>query len=352
MKYTIVLFILISLTFCIEDNSYTSTITFSTNGITSSGEGVEISDTTATINKAGSYLVTGKSEEGNIVISVESINLYLENLELSSKKTSPIIVNSKLNDIKIISIKNVILNDNEDSSTTTGECATIKIKKKSKVTFQNKNDFKLNGECKNIIKGGAQATIIFDSSNGEYTIVGNKTAIASDGLLKFNGGKFNITTKTGDAIKSSPEDDDTDSLGKIIINGGTFNIQSFSDAFQAKNKILIKNGTFDIKTENGYQSKTFDKDTGSAKGFKVSNNATGCEIRVSNGNFILNTADDGFHSNANLTLINGNYKIYSKDDGLHAEFHLLIGKKNSTIGPNINILYSYEAIEGMSIRIY
>ena len=352
MKSRIALLLFMSLALCLKDNSYTSTITFSTNGITSSGEGVEISDTTATITKAGSYLVKGKSEEGNIVISVDSVNLYLENLELSSKKTSPIIVNSKLNDIKIISIENVILNDYEDSSTTSGECATIKIKKKSKVTFKNKKDFKLNGECKNIIKGGAQATIIFGSSKGEYTIVGNKTAIASDGLLKFNGGIFNITTKTGDAIKSSPEDDDTDSLGKIIINDGTFNIQSFSDAFQAKNKILIKNGIFNIKTENGYQSKTFDKDTGSAKGFKVSNNVTGCEIRVSNGTFSLNTADDGFHSNSNLTLINGNYTIYSKDDGLHAEFHLLIGKKDSTTGPNINILYSYEAIEGMSIRIY
>ena len=352
MRSIIALFLFITLTFCFEENSYNSTITFSTNEIKSSGEGVEISDTTATINKAGSYLVTGKSEEGNIIISVESVNLYLENLELSSKKTSPIIVNSKLNDIKIISIENVILNDYEDSSTTTGECATIKIKKKSKVIFQNKKDFKLTGDCKNVIKGGAQASIIFSSSNGEYTIVGNKTAIASDGLLKFNGGKFNVTTKTGDAIKSSPEDDDTDSLGKLIINDGIFNIQSFSDAFQAKNKILIKNGTFNIKTENGYQSKTFDKDTGSAKGFKVSNNATGCEIRVSNGNFSLNTADDSFHSNGNLTIINGNYLIYSKDDGLHAEFHLLIGKKDSTIGPNINILYSYEAIEGMSIRIY
>ena len=352
MTSKIFLILFMSLTFCIEDNLYTSTISFSTNGITSSGEGVEISDMTATIKKAGSYLITGKSEEGNIITSVDNVKLYLKNLELSSKKTSPIIVNSKLNDIKIISIENVILNDNEDSSTTTGECATIKIKKKSKVIFQNRKDFKLNGECKNVIKGGAQASIIFGSSNGEYTINANKTAIASDGLLKFNGGKFILTTKTGDAIKSSPENDDIDSLGKIIINNGNFNIESFGDAFQAKNKILIKNGTFDIKTENGYQSKTFDKDTGSAKGFKVSNNVTGCEIRISNGDFSLNTADDAFHSNGNLTLINGNYKIYSKDDGLHAEFHLLIGKKDSTIGPNINILYSYEAIEGMSIRIY
>ena len=180
-------------------------------------------------------------------MTVDSVNLYLEILEFSSNKTSPIIVNSKLNDIKIISIENVILNDYEDSSKATAECAIIKIKKKSKVTFQNKKDFKLNGEYKNIIKGGAQATIIFPSSNGEYIIIGNKTAIASDGLLKFNGGKFNITTKTGAPRR----------LYNIL------------------------------------------------KGWWIT-----CWIS------------------------------------------LLIGQKDSIIGPNINILYSYEAIEGMSIRIY
>ena len=352
MKRKIFLGFLLSIAFCLEDNAYTSTITFSSNGIEIEGEGAIISGTNVTITKAGSYLVTGSSDEGNIIIDVSSVNLFLQNLELSSNKTSPIIVSSKLSDIKIISIENVILKDLEDSSTTSGECAVIKIKKKSKVSFKNEKDFKLIGNCKNVIKGGSQASIIFESSNGEYNINGYNNGIASDDSLTFNGGIFTITTQNGDAIKSSPDDTDTDSLGKIIINNGTFKIESYSDGFQAKSKIIINNGNFDIKTENGYNSNTFDKDTGSAKGFKVSNNVTGCEIRVYNGEFNLNTADDSFHSNGNLTLINGNYKIYSGDDGLHAEFHLLIGKNDSSKIPNINILNSYEAIEGMSIRIY
>ena len=352
MKSEILLILFLSISLCFEENSYSSTITFSNSGISSSGEGVDVFETNATITKAGSYLATGTSNEGNIIINADSVSLYLENLELSSSKTSPIIIKSKLNDVKIIAIQNIVLKDLEDSTTTTGECATIKIKKKSKVTFENKKDFKLIGKCKNVIKGGAQATIIFASSNGEYIINANKTAISSDGLLTFKGGIFTVNTETGDAIKSDPEDSDTDSLGHIIIEDGTFNVQSYSDAFQAKNKIIIKKGTFDIKTENGYKSNTFNKENGSAKGFKVSNNITGCEIRVYNGKFTLDTADDAFHSNGNLTLINGDYEINTKDDGLHAEFHLLIGTNDSSTNPNINILNSYEGIEGMSIRIY
>lgn len=202
MKKRILFILLVSVILCIEDNSYTSTITFSTNGIESSGKGVSISNTTATITSAGSYLVKGASTEGSVKIKVSSVNLYLEDLELSSSTTAPIIVNSNLAEIKIISIKNVILNDLEDQTTTEGECAVIKIKKYSKVRIKNQKDFKLSGNCKNVIKGGVNATIIFENSEGEYIINAYQNGIASDGLLTFNGGIFTITAETGDGIKS------------------------------------------------------------------------------------------------------------------------------------------------------
>ena len=81
------------------------------NGIEIEGEGAIVSGTNVTITKTGSHLVTGSSNEGNIIIDTSSVNLFLQNLELSSSKTSPIIVTSKLSDIKIISIENVILKD-------------------------------------------------------------------------------------------------------------------------------------------------------------------------------------------------------------------------------------------------
>ena len=132
-KFFFLAFLLIQFSITLTD--YTSTITFSSSGISSSGEGVTISGTIATITNAGSYLVTGSSSEGNIIISVSSVNLNLQNLELSSSTSAPIIVNSKLDNVKIISLGEVVLQDLEDQTTTTGECAVIKIKKKSTVTL-------------------------------------------------------------------------------------------------------------------------------------------------------------------------------------------------------------------------
>ena len=335
-----------------KDSNAIVYITFSDDGISTSGSGATVSGTTVTIEKSGTYLAQGMSDEGNILVKSSSVVLYLQHLDLSSKTTAPITVNSKLDGVKIINIQNTTLKDYEDSTTTSGECAAIKVKKKTTVSFENQGLFTLYGECKNIIKGGAEASIIFENSNGEYKITAKNTGIASDGYLEFNLGKYTIISKEGDAIKSNPEDTDTESLGKILVNSGTFNIECLNDAFTAKNNLTIVKGTFDIKTENGYDSTTFDKDASSAKGFKLKNNDTGCEIKIYDGEFSLNTADDAFHSNRDLIILKGKYTIYAGDDGVHAGFNLVLGEKGASNDDlDLKVLYSYEAIEGMTITI-
>ena len=337
--------------FCLDSNALVY-ITFSKDGITTTGEGAVVSGTSVSIEKSGTYLLQGYSTEGNAIVKSSDVVLYLQHLDLSSKTTAPITIENKL-DVKIINIQNTTLNDLEDISSTTGECSVIKVKKKSTVSFENQGLFTLNGNCKNIIKGGEEASIIFENSNGEYKITANKTGISSDGSLEFNLGTYTIISKYGDAIKSTPEDSDTTSLGKILINSGTFNIQCYNDAFSAKKNITIVKGTFDIKTENGCDSTTFDSDKESAKGFKITNNDTGCEMKIYSAEMNLNTADDAFHSNRDLTIFKGIYKIYSGDDGVHAGFNLVLGEKDA---PNedldLEVLQSYEAIEAMTITIY
>ena len=352
MKIQILLLIFIlSVSFGRKSNAI-EYINFTEDGIITTGDGTVVSGTTVTVQKPGTYIIQGKSEEGNLIISTNSVVLYLQHLDLSSKTTAPITVNSKLDGIKIINIQNTTLKDYEDESTTSGECAVIKIKKKSIVSFENQGLFTLYGDCKNVIKGGAEASIIFENSNGEYKITANKAAIASDGYIEFNLGTYTIVSKNGDAIKSNPEDTDTSSLGKILINSGIFNIECFNDAFTAKKNITILKGTFDIKTENGYDSTTFDKDASSAKGFKVKSNDTGCEMKIYDGDFSLNTADDAFHSNRDLTIMKGKYRIFSGDDGVHAEYNLILGEKDASNELlDLQVLYSYEAIEGMTITI-
>ena len=302
IRWKIFLFFLLPIILSLEPKEYTSVITFEESGPSSSGSGVEIEGTEAKIVSGGSFLITGEANEGNVVVSVDSVNLFLENLNLASNITAPIIINSKLNDISITSIDNVFLKNTQSPNATTGECAAIKIKKKSQVTINCEKYFSLISESKNVIKGGEESSIKFGESNGEYIIKGYKNGISCDHYLEFN--------------------------------------------------IYINDGTFDIKTENGYDSETFDKETMSAKGFKISNNETGSEMIIKKGNFKLNTADDGIHSKGNLSIINGDFEIYAGDDGIHAGSNLTLGEKDTKNGPTITIYNSREGIEGHFLDIY
>ena len=331
----------------------TNYIVFSNEQIKVSEGTALVSGTTVVIEKPGKYLVTGESEEGNIVIKSNSVKLYLQHLQLSSRKTAPIIVTNNLKDVKIINVQNTILNDYEDPDTTDGECAVIKIKKNSIVHFQNYETFQLYGECKNVIRGVSNVSLIFEKSDeGEYIINTNKTAISTDGYLQFNGGMYTIYSDYGDAIKCSPDDWDTFSLGKILIKDGIFKIRCYGDAITAKYNITILNGQFDIKTQDGYDSDKYDENE-SSKGFKVTNDSKTSELKIYSGKFHLNTADDAFRSNRDLTILTGDYTIYSRDDGICAKYTLTLGEKYA---PNddlkINILYSFEALEGMKMVIY
>ena len=73
-------------------------------------------------------------------------------------------------------------------------------------------------------------------------------------------------------IKSEPDEDDNDSLGTIIINGGNINIYSQSDAIQVAYKLEINCWNFFINTYEGADSSTFYKGTISAKELKLSTN--------------------------------------------------------------------------------
>ena len=49
---------------------------------------------------------------------------------MTSRTTAPIIVNSGLDNVKIVNLQKSTLNDLEEPLSTTGECAAIKVKKR------------------------------------------------------------------------------------------------------------------------------------------------------------------------------------------------------------------------------
>jgi hypothetical protein len=68
-------------------------------------------------------------------------------------------------------------------------------------------------------------------------------------------------------------------------------------------------------------------------------------VNITGGVFNIDAFDDGIHSDLNVYIAGGELIIRSGDDGIHADQHVVIDDGI------INIVYSYEGIEGMTITI-
>lgn len=207
--------------------------------------------------------------------------------------------------------------------------------------------------------------------------VTQKTVIVP-GTLTITGGNINIINVSDDAVTSNHNIVITDgtisgkssgdflkAYNSIDISGGTFNIESVGDAIQSGNALTdtetngtitstnytlgnvnISGGDFTIKTNGGYTAALSDN-ADSCKGIKGVT-----EVNLSGGTFNINSADDALHSNYNLTVTGGNYTIYAGDDGVHADYILSLGTEGGADDSHvIDVLYSYEGLEGSVIKV-
>ena len=323
-------------------------ITLSSTMTDTTADTYSIASNVVTLNSETEYKLSGTCSECQIVVEKGiTTTITLDSITIDNSKTGPFV-------IKKNSIVNLVLNgestitDKEtDESSDDYEGAGIKFKSGSSLTISGSGTLNVNGNIKNGIKGASASTLTING--GTFVINAVNNALAADGSVTINDGIITITTSEGDGIKADPDYGDTDSAGTITINGGTFNINSYSDGLQAKNKLTINGGTFNIKTyKNGASSTGFNGDEESAKGIKCSNNETS-EISLT----ITGGADDSIHSDGNVTITGGTFTINSGDDGIHADQYLNLGTNganNNLI--NVKIEKSNEGLEGAYVYIY
>ena len=329
-------------------------ITLSSTMTDTTADTYSIASNVVTLNSETEYKLSGTCSECQIVVEKGiTTTITLDSITIDNSKTGPFV-------IKKNSIVNLVLNgestitDKEtDESSDDYEGAGIKFKSGSSLTISGSGTLNVNGNIKNGIKGASTSTLTINGGTLVINAVNN--ALAADGSVTINDGTITITTSEGDGIKADPDYGDTDSAGTITINGGTFNINSYSDGLQAKNKLTINGGTFNIKTyKNGASSTGFNGDKESAKGIKCSNNETSeISLIITGGTFVLDTADDSIHSDGNVTITGGTYTINSGDDGIHADQYLNLGTNganNNLI--NVKIEKSNEGLEGAYVYIY
>jgi hypothetical protein len=330
------------------------------------GSGATVKGNTITITAGGVYAISGKLDNGQIIVDVadkSTVKLVLNGAEISSSNNAPIYVKNAGK--TIISLqegtqntitdgqKYVLADASADepnaaifskSNLAINGAGTLTVHANYKDGITSKDDLKITGGNINII-------------SVDDGLVGRDTLIVKEGNLNIEAG--------GDAMKST---NDTDALkGFIALGGGTFELKAGADGIQAETSALISGGKFAITSgggsakapvkvnENGpggfmgkpgstetkttTEAKTATEDElQSAKAIKAASNIT-----ISGGTFNIDSANDSIHSNNSINIAGGDFIIVSGDDGIHADSSIEIkdGK--------INITKSYEGIESALI---
>ncbi len=266
------------------------------------GTGAKINKNIITINSPGTYVVSGKLENGQIIVDSngdDAVRLVLNNTEISCLDNAPVYV--KNSGKTIISLVEGTQNNITDGSTYASEDEDDA----PNAALFSKDDLTING-------------------SGSLTVKANyNNGIFGKDDLKITGGNINITSVDDGllgrdllAVRNS----------NITINSQGDGMKSTNDKDENKGNIVLEDGSYII--------------TAGAKGIKSESSIT-----VIGGKYTITSTDDSIHSNNSITISGGTLDITSEDDGIHADSEINIE------GGTINVLKSYEGIESAAINI-
>lgn len=312
--------------------------------------GYEIDGTDVSITAAGTYVFSGDCDNGSITVKkgVTGVIIVLNGLTLTNDDSAAITLN-KTAEASLIAAAGTT-NTVADTEGSNDENAAVKVKSGAALAIGGTGTLTVDGNAKNGIKGASDAVITV--AEVKLSINAADDGLSCDDELNITGGTLNITAG-GDAVKASPDTDDTEnpdttSLGNVTISGGTLTLNATGDGVQADGDLTISGGTFHVKTNGGHTTALTD-DSASCKGFKA-----GKTLTVTGGTLTVDSADDALHANTDVTISGGTLTLATGDDGVHADNDLVIGTKgaSSTSTPRINITASYEGLEGTTVTVY
>ncbi len=332
-------------------------------GITFEGTGATISGDlmTITIASPGKYTVTGEMTGGQIIVDVNKdtyvdgkVELSLEGMNLTNTVTSPIYV-AAIDDECVITAKKGTENTVTDgTSYTNADDGVGAIYSKDDLKIKGKGTLNVNGKCsdgivsKNDIKvfnGTVNVTAVDDCIRGKDSVkIGDADDTAFDNLI------VTLNSSAGDGIKSNSTEEGN---GAVTVNGGTININVYSDGIQGAQTVDINSGTINIET-------TGSKDTGSAKGIKggYTDDETGTEttgtVNINGGYIKADTNDDCINSNGDINILGGQLELTTGStsgyQGLHADNSVTLGKDGGAYEDFDLVVYNaYEGIEAYNI---
>ncbi len=320
-------------------------------------------NTMVTITVPGEYDVDGTCANGQLNINCDKttyalgqVTCNLLGLNLSNSSDSPIYVTS-IDDEFVLTVKNGYTNTLSDGTSYTNadagvgaiySCDDMKIKGQG--TLIVKGNCEDGIVCKNDLKiwnGDIQVTAVDDGIRGKDSV-----RIGDPDDIDYTSLKVNVTTTSGDGIKSTDESDTTH--GFVRVTGGTVTVNSYGDAISGVYSVEINGGSLNLST-------TGSKDNSSAKGLKAgcTDDTTGTEytgnVTVNGGYIYAATNDDCINANGDVNILGGQLELQTNQNStgyqaIHADTSCYLGTSGGAYSDFELVIYdAYEGIEAYNI---
>lgn len=333
-------------------DSFDALITFSADSININGSGAHAEGCTLTVTSAGSYLLQGKLNDGQVIVDTmdeKKVELVLNGADISCSNNAPIYI--------ISSPKKTVIKLYDDSVNLISDGAVYEnlYEDNPSAAIYSKDDLEISG-------GGE----LYVSANFDKGIYGKDDLKIDGGSIFVNSagdgirGKDSVCLSAGKVVINSHSDGlkttnaEESDKGNIIVSGGELYITADFDAIQAENSVEITGGIIALSSgqgaENASEHSNFDdwrhpgrqeSDDGKAHhGIKAT-----VAVNIFAGSISADCSDDCVNCDGEINIRDGSIYINAGDDGLHADSSLNIE------GGYVEIERSYEGYEAKSISV-
>ena len=293
-----------------EDSSATH-IALDGSDIQVTGDGASVSDGVLTIRAAGTYVVTGKLSDGQILVNAEDtdkVRLILNGVTIHCSDDAPIYVK---NADKVF----ITLNENTVNTLTDGSEYVQSDDNTVDGVIFSKADLTINGAGTLNITANYKHAIVSKNdlviTGGTLNITAVKNALSGKDCVKIKDGILNISSISGKGITSKNDKDTT--KGYIYISGGTITITNSTEGIEGT-AIIVEGGTIDLSTQDdGFNAASASTATETSAGAQRggsgrpggSENDTNCYLSIAGGTITVNASGDGLDSNGSIYISGG-----------------------------------------------
>ncbi len=258
-----------------EENDYdagwdinsSTVINLSDSSTTVKGNGAAFSDNVLTITSAGTYVISGKLSDGQIVINCTdkaNVHIVLNNADITSSDSAAILVLEAKKKVVVTLAENTTNTVTDNTRTTDTSKYKAVIYSKDDIVFNGTGTLVVNANYYHGIKGNDDLKII----SGTYVITSkqdgincNDSTLIKDGYITINAG-----------------DDGIHSDYALVIDGGNINIKESYEGLESL-YITINDGNIDVNSSddglnatNGSSQNNMMGGSGMAGGQKTGNN--------------------------------------------------------------------------------